>query len=296
MRSSNFVPRVVVSLLLFGCFNILSIPLLSSASRGGSLLWSGFIGVIAAEFGLVAAWGVFSSARLVHRIQICAGIGLGLYACLILGILTVDTTGIRPFKVVLMPLVMAPLVFSTVQLPLWGFRGWLGWEVAKTGQPPRGSYQQPMGIKHLVLGTAALSVALSIARLGSRDTSSSDTNLAMLGVATFAASAGLVSLATMPPLLFFVLGTSRISMRLLGIGIWFLAGLVLLTLPSLLYGRGLSPDALSSVVMLIGSFAGVTAFALHLVRVDGYQLRWGRTDEKPNTQVPNDERSGDLRS
>jgi len=233
------------------------------------------IGVICAQVGTVAIWGVFSSAHFARRLQVSAAIGLAFYGCFSLGILAVDE-GSEGWTAILLGLAACPLVLFAVQAPLWAARIWLQCEIAESCQPPRGSYLCPNRISDLILGTAAISVALAIARVAPGAIPEEDPATVLIFYAVMSGIAAVASLTIVTPLIFVTLGARHTAAVVIGVAVWF-GGIVaiLATIVGIASGA-LSLRALNACLLGAGSFATVICTGLLLVRGGGYRLRWRR--------------------
>jgi len=263
---------------LFAAANLLIAPV---AAHSGPVAVQFVILLTVASLGaqlcLVATWGVFGSASFLARLLRCAALGLTSCACVYLGVGFValtSTVDLDEPEVLLVLLTALPIVFFCVQLPLWALRLWFGWEVAKADATSVGSYARPVTIKDLVLGTAAASVAMALVRLGSLLVPIPSEGAQMLMGASFlAASAAGVSLLTLPPLVFAILGSRRVAAGAMGVAAWTLAFIaVCSTVVTVVTGQFPSPPQVTAFTMLALVFVALVASGLLLARTAGYRL------------------------
>jgi len=275
----HLAPFAVLGLLLAG-FNCLAFPVALVVGPGHALVATVSAGVVAAQVGLVATWGVFSSAPFLRRVGISALSGFLLFACFAFGVLVVNSVAPRELvSGIPMLLLMCPLFFSAVQLPLWAARTWLRWEVAKLDQAPRGSYAIPTRIKDFVWGTAAGSVVLALAKLAPHTLPAGEgdpPHELMIGFAIMSTVAAGASTVILPPLIFTMLGARRPATALVGVALWYATGLAVLLGANTLATGGLSAGSLTFCLLLTGTFTAVMCSGLLLVRGQGYRLRRDR--------------------
>ncbi len=245
-------------------------------------LGAAWLGIVCAQIGLVAIWGVFSSAAFLWRMGICAVIGLFLYGSLAFGVLMLARLGTPtvPARVLLMFVLMAPMVFLAVQLPLWGARTWLRWQVVRRSQPAAGSYQQLTGLKDFIWGASAASVGLSLAKISSLAAPNGNPNDALaMFLAALAGAAASASLGSLPPLLLLTLGVRRFRYGLVGVAIWCAAVVAMLTWGLSFFGP-VTAGLFNGCLLVVVSFAILTGGVLWRARSIGYQLRWRKSETR----------------
>ncbi len=231
------------------------------------------LGVTAAQIGLLATWGVFSSLPFSRSLPITAVVGTLLYGCTATSLLVTNDFEAEVFFVMLFGLMLCPAILFAVQTPLWATRIFLRAEVAPDGQPPTGSYQRRTGIKDMLVGTAVLSVAMALAKAAPSVVPQGVVDTFFVGFAAICGCAAAVSLIVILPLLFFTLTTQHTTHTKLGCAIW--AGLVIAApvtlIGSLTSGAG---DVIGAFLIGIGSFAATLYLGFLLVRNQGYRFRW----------------------
>ena len=281
MRPTNWAYTAFA--LVIACVDFCAFPVMFSVGPGRRPMVFIFVfGVIGAQIGLVASWGVFSSATFIRRITISALVGLFFYLCFVAGILTANRfiarTETVPPEVPFVVLAACPLVFFGVQLPLWSAHIWLNWKISLLNDPPSGSYLGSMKISHFILGTMAISVALAIARSTVHSLSDdADPNDFLPVFIVLPTAAAVASSVTVPPLVFLTLGTRTILTGLVGIGLWF-AVAVTGAATVVFIGGGLTVGTLYAILLLGGSFTTFSYTGLLVARRSGYRLRWRRKE------------------
>jgi len=268
-------PIVLLGLLLAGV-DFFAIPVAVSGGPGlGAILGVMAFGIICAQVGLVATWGVFSAAAFRRRVAVSAALGVIFYGSFALGVLTANqfTPGGPPPEVLLVFMMFCPIIFFAVQAPLWSARIWLRWEVARLNQAPSGSYRCATGIKDFVWGMAAASVALALVNFSTHLLPAEEPAEAILAaVASMSGVAAAASSATMLPLLFFTLGTRRIAAGVAGVALWCGCVVAILAGGSGLLRGGLSPGTRTAISLFVGAFVAVLCTCLLLARSQGYRL------------------------
>ena len=266
---------------LFAAANISIVPVAVHANPvTGQIVTLLAVASLGAQLCLVATWGVLGSASFLVRLLRCAALGVTSYACVSLGVgfvaLTSTVVEFDEPELFLVLLTALPLVFFCVQLPLWALRLWFGWEVAQVEASSVGSYARPVTIKDLVLGMAVASVAMALVRLGPLLAPSAEDGAQMLmGVSFMAACGAGVSLLTLPPLVFAILGSRRPAAGAMGVAAWTLAFIaVCSTAVTLATGQFPSPPQVTAFTMLALVFVALVASGLLLARASGYRLYW----------------------
>lgn len=269
--------------------NLLAFPLLAATiANQGFLLLFAWYGVAAAEVGLVASWSVFGGGTAIRRLVLSGVIGAVLYAAFAIGLLQSATAGINATE---LPSVLAlffcasPLVFLAVQAPLWASRYWLGWTITDRRQ---GGSCGVLRIKDLALAVVAVSIALTLARLGPWFLPGDSQNepAAMLFLAAFAGTAGVASLFSLPPLLFATLGVQAAPRGVTYAGAWF--AVTTIGLGTAFFRFTGTVTAYQVVGTMTGTFAVLFCTVLFQLRSGGYRLlRRGSLSSDPG------QRSGD---
>jgi hypothetical protein len=233
------------------------------------------LGVIFGQVGLVATWGVFSSADFSRRLGISATLGLVFYGSLALGILTISGAGPQTVFVLLFGLMLCPLVLFAVQLPLLAARIWFRVEIAKANQPSCGSYLRPTRIQDLIIGTAAVGVALALVRMAPAIFPGQEPpeDEFVMSLAIMTGGASVVSLVGIIPLVIFTLVAHYTAAVILSIAVWI--GFIVVALVTIMARIApFTPGALEACLLAGGSFAAVMSVGLLVTRHGGYRLRW----------------------
>ena len=239
------------------------------------------IGALGAQASLHAIWFVLAPVAAPTRIAIgLAGI-LVLFAAWAFGtalFLTSYSTWIDYWESVLMGLACLPLLALAVQTPLWMARVWDGWHIVHddgTHLPPR---TERLQIRHLFIATGAVAIALTAARLGTPDGSSSDTAF-LNGLLIAGAVAAVTSLFTTLPLTVATLRARRVWLAFPATAV----SAVVVAAGFIVFFNNLNqsappPEVYYVFCCVMASLYVATGGVLLVARTLGYRLLRGRDD------------------
>ena len=125
------------------------------------LLW----GVVAGQFGLLAIWACLGPRRALFQLPITMLIMLGLSGALVLGMLMAEGWD-SSTRDLAKGILFAPLLFFAAQSPLWVLRIVGGHRIVLRGEGPPSVESRQLRLRHLLVATALVALALGLARYG----------------------------------------------------------------------------------------------------------------------------------
>lgn len=262
--------RPVLNLIYaMAAFNFFG-PQLMMAPGVGVFFGALVSGSILAQLGLVATWGVFSTASFGRRLLISALLGLLLYACFSFGLVAASRdTAVG--QVVLSGLLCSPLLFLAVQAPLWGARTWLRWGIAVEAEPS-GSYRTATSLRDMFTGMAAVGVGLGISRIAPTVLPEGNVQVFYF-IMTAACAASFASLVVGAPLILICLELAKPTSIAAGL----VGAMGVIVFGSIVVGvAALGGGAIETMLFffLIGAaFVGATAGGFLMARNAGFRLR-----------------------
>lgn len=238
----------------------------------------GWFGAIVAQGGLHSIWCVFAPVANSTRLRVAIVAALfwcGAWAVGFLAAISDHPHEIDDFwKTTAAILLCLPLIVIAIQAPLWLARFWFRWRIRHAGDGPVEVGATPLRIRHVMLGTAAVALALGMARLAEAITDDSDL---LIGVVVGALCTLLSSLLIILPVLVATLRVRRLWLSLSAIallGCVFYAGMM--SVGTMMFGRP-SPEDAFGMAVTIGSLYICLAGVLLVLRRLGYRLEWGRS-------------------
>jgi hypothetical protein len=128
------------------------------------VLW----GAVCGQFSLLCLWAVFGVQRLLARWPLSLLAATLLYGLLPLGVGVVFGSPAVDITAVVVGVLILPLLFLGVQVPLWVLRMATGWRIVVDGTQHACSLPQSRqyGLQQIFGATAAVAMALGLAGLG----------------------------------------------------------------------------------------------------------------------------------
>jgi hypothetical protein len=256
-----------------GAFNFLIVPLVTSfVSPSPPPLIGVMYGVFAGQLGGLSIWLVWSRGSLLKRLAIYGLLMYGLLLCFLLGVLVGEPPSAR--DVARATAFGLPFVSLSVQLPLWLFRSYLGWEIVAEVDSGILASHRALSIGDMLAGTTLAAIAISAVRFAS--IAPGYPNMSnWIGWAVAIPSIAGVSLVSLPPIILCALWLKRLRD-----GLWVLSAYSALTMVVTLiailhFNRPLILTArpLVGVVALIVTFTATLFSTLLLARARGLRLK-----------------------
>jgi hypothetical protein len=269
--------------LVFGLGNVLAVlPVraIGPDTTEVAFLVLAWTGVIGAQAALHAIWCVLAPVPGRIRLVVAVGLAVFWYGALFCGIALAAGVEDEFWVTALAGLLCLPMICLGFQAPLWLVRFWLRWRIVREGRDSVVSRMTTLRIRHILVGTAGIALALGAARLASPE--GADTQAAFL-LAMFipALLFMLLSAATSLPLLIATMYPRSLRLPLSIVLGAYLAIVVLCFLSVAVFIR--TPEAVvgglffaGGVGSLIGGYLSGVIGVLLIARRLGYRLRWGR--------------------
>lgn len=264
--------------LLVGVFGLVDLvtPAVIEGSRS-SVLAALLVGAIIGQFGLLAVWGVLGPQPLFVRWPLSLLVAVLLCCALLLGMAMLDAPrgGLAEMA---MGMLMLPMIFLAVQLPLWVLRIVTGWCIVAGGtedcSPPSESRQ--FQLQHMLGATTAVAVALGLASVYLRYLGNpvGRVDLSMwLGLMLTCLMCGVLSaFSTLPCFWAAFVARNKMSGAAMIAVYAVLMSLLVLAVISAIGGSAPPGEAVLCFVLFHGSLAFVLLGGLHVVRLCGYVL------------------------
>jgi hypothetical protein len=256
-----------------------------------------WLGAIAAQGALHAIWCVFAPVAASKRFVIGVVLALSWYGGSVLGIAFHVGDEIEFWQGALSVLLCLPLIALGSQAPLWLARFWLRWRIVHGEDDCVSSGMTTLRIRDLMLGTAAVALALGAGRLANLEGLDTDAAF-LLGLLIAVFIVAVFSAGTTLPLLIATLRARRLRFSLSVIFYVFLAIEILCVL-----GVALSfpvPDSLLAALFVagflgavIGGYLGSLLGVLLVARNLGYRLAWGRRTSPASAETESKEKATD---
>ncbi len=271
--------------LVFALGNFMVGPLMASPRHANDYLpvaiTFSLFGAIFAQFGLVAIWSVLAPVDWPRRFAIGAVATFVLYGAWAAGfgiaMMGKSRIGYAEFRTVFWTgLLCLPIIALGVQLPLWIVRISRHWRICHNNPVTAETRSSPVGIRHIIVTTVIVAVALSAARcVAAIHHISAIQIIAPLLIASSAAAA-----ASLFSTLSITIATLRakdvwpaLFVALLLNGVVFFVFLVVM---SVIQRSGPPGEMYGFLFMLFVGFFGSFVTAMALIRRLGYRLYWGR--------------------
>jgi len=271
-------PRMVPLLLLTGwsavcCFAV--VPLMDACRPHDAGAFFVFVcfGVICATAGLVAIGGAIGPGPILVRIAISMGVAVLLFACWALGLAaSQDHFGDRDRRDLLVVLLCLPVVYVSIQIPLWIVRFAFSWRCEFVGGMKPEQAMSPLTIRKLLIGTTFVALALAPTRAAASVTAESMPEFWMVLAIVCASTAGASSITTLP-IAWSTLRARRLVWGLSGLAIYVVVAIcVTLTVVCILEKGRLSFWETFAVATTVVSFAAMMTATLLSIRLLGFRL------------------------
>lgn len=266
--------------LVFGFGNTITIGLLREPGPDTAvkiflaIVWTGAIG---AQVALHAMWCVL--APVAGRVRLAVGVGLAVfwYGTLVLGIAVAEGVEDEFWEAAFTGLLCLPLICLGVQLPLWILRFWLRWRIVREDADSVGARMTTLRLRHILIGTAWVAVALGAARMATPEGMDSEAGFLIV---TFISAIVFMLLTTVTslPLLIAILHSRTLRVTLPVIFGVLIVTVTMCFLSVTLFSRDptVAMAFAGAVGSLIGGYLAGLVGVLLVVRNLGYRLRWGR--------------------
>jgi hypothetical protein len=271
---------VMVWAIAIGVGNFLlsvPMPILDRYGDWVVLVAYAWVGVIGAQGALHAIWCVF--ARVDANTRVLAGIAIAVFWCgaAVVGLSFHLSNRFYFWRQMGAIVLCLPLIAVAVQTPLWLARFFFRWRVVHPADDSVDSAATPLRIWHILLGTAAVALALGAVRFAVPRHALSETGF-VLRVVIAGVVLGAISAATALPLLAITLRARRLWPALSAAGaVYFVVVFTYSALVALME-RGFSSliEMLAVMGTMTGGFLVCLTAVLITVRNLGYRLAWGR--------------------
>ena len=271
-------PRVVPLLMATGCIVVCYfsfVPLIGDVRPGdaGIFLLHVCSGVICAGAGLVAIGGAIGPGPFLQRIAVSFGLAVLLFAVWSFGwAVSNDHISDNEKRGLLVALLCLPIVYVSIQIPLWIVRFAFSWRCEFVGDAAAESELPPLTIRKLMIGTALVALVLAGARAAVSVAPEPASEFWLVLAVTCASTAG-VSLISTLPIVWSTLRPLRLVWWISGLAVYVaIAVCVTLVVISILEGGRLSFWEVFGFATTILSFAGMMAATLLSVRLLGFRL------------------------
>ena len=265
-------------LLLFGLFGLVDFftPSVFEGNISPAVA-ALFAGAILGQFGLLAVWAVLGPQPLFVRWPISLLVAALLCCALLLGVTMVNGSG-EGLGEAARGMLIFPLIFLAVQLPLWVLRIVTGWCLVARGtedcSPPGESRQ--FRLQHMLGATTAVALALGLASVGLRysDIPSGRTDPSVwLGLMFACLMFGVWSaFSTLPCFWAAFVARHKMAGAAMIAVYAVLMSLLVLAVMSAIVGSAPPGEFVGAFILFHGSLAFVLLGGLHLARLCGYVL------------------------
>ncbi len=270
--------RVLPLLLAIGftvvcCFAVVPLMDVLRPDDAGAFFVYMCFGVICAATGLVAIGGAIGPGPFPLRIAVSIGFAVLLFAVWALGWAVSDNQlNEREQRDLLVVLLCFPIVYLSIQIPLWIVRFVFAWRCEFVVGPETEPALSPLTIRKLLAGTTFVAVALAATRAAASVTNESASDFWMVLAITCASTAG-ASLISALPIVWSTLRARRLAWWLSGLaGYVALAVCVTLAVVAILEQGRISFWEIFGFAATIMSFAITMTATLLSVRLLGFRL------------------------
>jgi hypothetical protein len=240
------------------------------------LLW----GAVAGQLGLLAIWACLGPRRALVQLPVTMLIMLGLYGALVLGMLMAEGWD-SPVRDLARGL-FAPLMFFSAQSPLWVLRIVGGHRIVLRGEGPPSVESRQLRLRHLLVATALVALALGLARYGmpgpARETGP-DPALVLIVACLFCA---LWSAFSTLPCLWAAMVARNTVLSTIAVGVY--AAVMSVAVVGIIFVASSGSLPTEDAVFLFvfhGVLAAVMLGVLRIMRFCGYALLGARREERP---------------
>ncbi len=244
------------------------------------------IGVIFSQGGLVAIWGVFGTGSIAARMAIGFGIGILFYAYWMLGLsgalyFSGISRSIADVEIVWKVLLCLPLVYLSIQFPLWIAKVFCRWTIERSHNVAFRQIPQTLTIRKMMLATGMIAGSLGAVRLTEGGEFASGTEFWIGQLIAMSITVGFSLVSTIPTMAI-MLRARNVSTAIIWLCIYcVLAFFIYFSIRAMFSSYWGRIDEWEGVcfVVFTASFGTWLAIPLWIVRRGGYQLRWGKESE-----------------
>ncbi len=269
-------PRVVPLLLLGGWIaasSLLVAPLMDAFKKNdaGAVFVYVCFGIIAGGAGLTTIWGALGPGPFALRIGLSLSSAVQLFACWLVGYAIAEIRiDVREREDLLAALLCLPIVYLSIQLPLWIVGFLFSWRCESVGQAPSEPITHRLTIRKMMIGTALIAMSLAAARAGASVTHVSRFWMVLAIVCT--STAGISTVSTLPVVFATLLAHRRwraISVLWIYVAI---ATSVAFIAINVVGPGGLTYWDMFGITTSVVSFVGVMTLAMMAARLVGLRL------------------------
>jgi hypothetical protein len=271
-------PRVVPLLMLAAwiavcCLSVAPLMDRFSPNDAGAFFVYFCFGAIGAGAGLTAIWGAIGPGPFALRIGLSISSAVQLFACFVLGYAVSETRiDVGERRQLLAVLLCIPIVYFSIQLPLWMAGFLFSWRCDFVERPPAELKAHRLTIRRMMIGTALIAMSLAMARAAASFNSIAGSEYWMVLAVACASTAGVSTVGALPVIWATLLAR---RLRLSMIGLWSYAAIAIcltLTVISYLERRGLSVWEMFGITTMLVSFVGFMTATLLALRLLGFRL------------------------
>ena len=276
------VVAAVALLVFFALVNCAGVPIAESipGPSGWEIVIALGFGVIGGQIGALSGMLVWSKGPFLIRSLAFWLLGIGLYVCWLLGLLTAirDDLYLSDMwkEVARAILASLPMVSLAVQLPQWALRFYFGWRIASPLFDDAADTRHALSIRDILTGTVIVALTVTAIRFAFADLSDFTATF-WFGWAIAVGVLGTLSAIMITPLLYLILRGYRPALAILFILIAapVVAGTVIGITKWIVPG---GPDVWGVVMLMLAGTVCVatTSAPVWIARLAGYRLKIGR--------------------
>ncbi|MBN2476072.1 MAG: hypothetical protein JXB62_15785 [Pirellulales bacterium] len=260
-------------------------------------------GTLFGQVAFLAIWAALGPFRVWVRWPLVLAVSFGLYFCICFGAAVFSPYYEYEYTMVVGMVrtsLLIPVLFLTVQFPLWIRRTLGGWQIVPADQLQLHSATEArqFGLRHILGLTAIFAVSLSLVRLSIADWGLSDRPVGQttdpqiwLALAMYSAVACLYSAAwTLPAAWACFLASDRAKGSLVMMGIWLGVSLLLIMVVAVISAvagnAGVPGELAGMIVLQSGALVAVLMGSLHLLRASGCVMTRTARPKKADVRPP----------
>lgn len=276
----------IALLILFAVVNCAAVPFGEQISGppddGWAILLAMGMGLIGGQIGALSGVLVWINRPFLYRLMMLWLLGLALYGCWFLGLLTQISSRLwfrdMMLEVARAILASLPLISLSIQMPQWIVRLYFGWRIVNSNSVAADQPRQPLSIRDILIGTTVAALTVTAIRISLTDSAEMTTGF-WVAWAIAVVVLCIVSTAVNLPMLFLILRGHHpawaISYIVLGSPV--IVGTLIAGIAFLEPGPGGPDSAIVLIFLLMGTTCVATTSApMWLARVAGYRLKIGR--------------------
>ena len=289
LLSPRRVPKLLALLLVLGLFgwaDLLVVPGMCTWDQDdwGAVFVYVMLGLITAQFAVVAAWLAWGEPEFWRRLLIVGGLALVYVPTWMLGCAAgnwIDNRGFRlpddEAKFIYATALLLPPVMLALALPLHVMRALFGWRLSRSGLEADAG--RPLAIGDLLVAMAVVAAALTSARLAKQLAGGTNESEFWLELGTGAACGGAASFMLVLPLTWLSFRLRSVPTVVAAIGLFSILAAGVLWMTAALVFRAPLPRLWEMIGLVITGAIGMYAVGaiLLLARGAGYRLQTRRS-------------------